>query len=304
MLVAPERPLAAFPPITSSNLAKAALVYATAGIPVFPLCPGDKIPRVAHGFHDATTDLACIRQWWHQWPEANIGVPTGEASRLVVLDIDPRHGGHASFRHLQCMLDHHAADLSQPPIDLLHTCRSRSGGGGLHLFFGWSPSPFLHSTTRLAGEEGLDLRGEGGHIVVAPSRLLGGGIYRFLPLRPVQPFPEALIHLLVTRKQALVMPRFAPFSPLSSRRRERDARRSDPAYWLEFVLAQVSIGSRHEQALFLACRLVQEAGLSPAEAAGWMREYVRCVPQGLDVRERYPERDALACLAWAGTHVS
>lgn len=302
MLVTPGRPLAAFPPTTSSNLAEAAIAYATAGIPVFPLCPGDKIPRVAHGFHDATTDLARVRQWWDQRPEANIGVPTGEASGLIVLDIDPRHDGYASLRHLQRVLDHHATDLAHPSTDLLHTCRSRSGGGGLHLFFAGFPALLLHSTTRLAGEDGLDLRGEGGYIVVAPSRLLGGGIYRWLPPRPLQPFPQALAHLLATRTQVLAMPRFTPFSPPSSRQRGCGSRRSDPAYWLEFVLARCSIGNRHDQALFLACRLTQEAGLSPAQAEPWMRTYASRVPQGSDPRTRYPEHDALACLDWARTH--
>lgn len=303
MLVAPVGSHQTFPPALIGPLAEAALAYAEAGIPVFPLCPGEKSPRVTHGFHAATTDLSCIRHWWDRWPEANIGVPTGEVSGLIVLDIDPRHGGDASLRHLQRMLDHHAADLAQPAIDLLYTCRSRSGGGGLHLFFGWYPALSLQSTARFAGEDGLDLRAEGGYIVVAPSRLHGGGSYRFLPQKPVQPFPEVLVHLLAARKQALAMPRIVSVSPALPRRRGEDSWRRDPASWLEFVLARVSIGNRHDQALFLACRLIQEAGLSPAEAEQWMRIYASRVPQGSDPRAHYLEYDALACLDWAKNHV-
>jgi Bifunctional DNA primase/polymerase, N-terminal len=83
-----------------------ALKYAAEWIPVFPLhnvipngvppcsCANAKCenvakhPRTAHGFKDATTDEEIIREWWGKWPAANIGIPTGEPSGIVVLDID------------------------------------------------------------------------------------------------------------------------------------------------------------------------------------------------------------------------
>ncbi|MDA8348208.1 MAG: bifunctional DNA primase/polymerase, partial [Pseudomonadota bacterium] len=58
------------------------------GLPVFP-CRPDKRPYTEHGFKDATTNLDMIEEWWNRWPEALIGVPTGKASGLVVLDVDP-----------------------------------------------------------------------------------------------------------------------------------------------------------------------------------------------------------------------
>ena len=90
------------------STAATALEYASRGWPVFPVhvpagggcsCgnPGcehvGKHPRTQHGLLDATTDEATIRQWWTDWPDANIGFATGAASGIVVLDIDPRHGG-------------------------------------------------------------------------------------------------------------------------------------------------------------------------------------------------------------------
>src|SRR5258708_4797649 len=49
--------------------------------------PG-KHPRTKHGFKDATTDPEKIKKWWGKWPDANIGIPTGAPSRLLILDID------------------------------------------------------------------------------------------------------------------------------------------------------------------------------------------------------------------------
>ena len=67
---------------------EAALYYASLGWPVLPLhtlleggvcschkpdCsrPG-KHPRTERGLREATTDPAKIRQWWSQWPDANL----------------------------------------------------------------------------------------------------------------------------------------------------------------------------------------------------------------------------------------
>jgi hypothetical protein len=72
---------------TSDALA-AALSYADSGIPVFPCNPDNKRPLTEHGFKDATTDPVRIRSWWREHPSAMIGVPTGPASGIFVVDLD------------------------------------------------------------------------------------------------------------------------------------------------------------------------------------------------------------------------
>src|ERR1035441_6600317 len=94
----------------SGKLARAARWYATHDFPVFPLhsAPGGvcscgdldcqnpgKHPQTAHGFKDATQDQDRIAAWWKRWPDANVGIPTGAASGLLVVDCDPRNGGPA-----------------------------------------------------------------------------------------------------------------------------------------------------------------------------------------------------------------
>ena len=69
-------------------LLKAALAYAKRGVPVFPCEPGAKKPLTCNGHWDATTDPRAIERWWKRWPTANVGVPTGKKSGLVVLDVD------------------------------------------------------------------------------------------------------------------------------------------------------------------------------------------------------------------------
>jgi len=94
------------------QLLEIAINYAKRGWPVLPLhnpangycscgikctSPG-KHPRITGGVHAASTDLEIIKSWWHNWPQANIGIATGMISNLIVIDLDERHGGVEAFR--------------------------------------------------------------------------------------------------------------------------------------------------------------------------------------------------------------
>lgn len=102
-----------------------------------------------------------VRGWWRRWPQANVGVVTGEVSGVAVVDVDPRHGGDASLRDLE-------ARWQVLPI----APEVRTGGGGRHLWFRLDvPAP----CTTLAS--GVDLKGDGGMVVVPPSVHTSGGRY-------------------------------------------------------------------------------------------------------------------------------
>ena len=135
-----------------------------------------KHPRTIHGHQDATRDLEQVRQWWTQWPNANIGGATGKTSARWVLDIDPRHHGDVSFEEQFPGLE---ADVSV-----------ETGGGGRHLFFKMpddgEPVP---STSNLA--PGIDSRGDGGYVVLPPSNHVSGRSYEWegLEFPTVKPSP-------------------------------------------------------------------------------------------------------------------
>jgi hypothetical protein len=107
----------------SRELLRGALLYAGRGIPVFPCEPGGKRPLTADGFLEATTEGARIRRWWGRWPNANVAIPTGERSGLLVLDVDSGEGTDS-----MALLE---LSRGQPP----KTSCAATGRGGVHLYF-------------------------------------------------------------------------------------------------------------------------------------------------------------------------
>lgn len=147
---------------------KAANNYLTWGWSVIPIRRQDKRPLVEWGQyqHRRATDQD-VKGWFSKWPEANVGIVTGAVSGLVVLDVDPQHGGEDS---LQKMEQNHGP---LPP-----TVSATTGGGGQHFFFA-HPGGTIHNKAGVA--PGIDLRGDGGYVVAPPSLHPSGGYYAWQP---------------------------------------------------------------------------------------------------------------------------
>lgn len=164
------------------------LSYARDGWPVFPVCPETKGPLTKHGFHDATTYEAKIREWWQRWPSALVAIPTGSTTGLWVLDVDGPIG-RANFAALMARLGVELpADLS--PV-IIETPR-----GGLHVYFKLGPG---QTPRTRAGDiaVGLDTRGEGGYIIAPGNELPDGRLYRHIDLHhDLAEAPEAPRDLL------------------------------------------------------------------------------------------------------------
>ena len=138
------------------RLAQAAELYASHGIPVFPLTPRDKHPfRGSRGFYDATADIDQVRRWWREHPEANIGVALGEPSGRWLLDCDAKSGG---LETLAALLNGHG--------DLDGAAWANSGGGGKHACFVWTPELTWLRCGPLPG--GIDIKATGGYACHPP----------------------------------------------------------------------------------------------------------------------------------------
>ncbi|WP_260272659.1 bifunctional DNA primase/polymerase [Propionibacterium freudenreichii] len=160
-------PLALAVATLSPSPVVAARQLAEAGVPVFACVPGGKRPLPgSRGFLDATTDRAQIGAWWRRVPDANLAIPTGRVSGVVVVDVDV-HGanGFDAFHTAR------AAGLLPRPLVVV-----RTPSGGMHLCYPARQSVGQRSWQ--AAKAGIDFRGDGGYIIAPPSRVRVDGVLR------------------------------------------------------------------------------------------------------------------------------
>jgi putative DNA primase/helicase len=162
-----------------------ALSLARAGLPVFPCAP-DKRPLVR--WKDiAGAGLADVADFWQRHPGAMVGLPTGAASGVYVvdLDVDKATGERIGEASLEALgIGHLLTDPAQP--------RVRTPSGGLHLLFR-HPGPGFGNTAGKLGPK-IDTRGEAGY-VIAPGTVTPKGRYTpeaSIDWRNLPPLPEAL----------------------------------------------------------------------------------------------------------------
>lgn len=222
------------------NLATASTLLVARGIPVFPCVPGAKQPLTAHGFHDATTDVATVQQWWRRWPDANIGMPTGAVSGVDVVDVDVHPGGSGfeAFEQARSAgLAHGWAWVVRTPSGGFHACYLRGTASEQR---SWQ-SPARH----------IDFRGDGGYVVVPPSRVLDAegqvGAYRLIA---VTQLPISSIDAGALRT-FLEPPRPAPPRPGASQHLTR------PEHLAAHV-ARLQEGERNHGLFWAACRMVEQ----------------------------------------------
>jgi putative DNA primase/helicase len=166
-VVAPARRLIRIPSDAEAAAAVRAHAIALAtefGYAVFPSKP-NKQPYTAHGFKDATTNAEQIAAWWRRFPDALIGVPTGSASGVFILDIDPagRRWYATNSKRLLC--------------SRIHETRR-----GRHLVYRMPDTHISCSAGRIA--PGVDVRADGGYIIYWPAhglRATGDLLHLSLP---------------------------------------------------------------------------------------------------------------------------
>ncbi len=162
-----------------------AIRYRRLGWSVLPVRPREKRLLIRwEELEHRRADEAEITGWLERWPDANLGIVTGAVSALIVLDVDPQHGGDESLAAIEAR---HGAVMPTP--------ESRTGGGGRHLYFR-HPGGKVRNRVGLA--PGVDLRGDGGYIVAPPSIHPSGRRYAWRAGRdpetlPLAPMPAWLL---------------------------------------------------------------------------------------------------------------
>lgn len=150
------------------------------GWAVFPCKYGLKVPATINGFLDASTSPERVARWFST--SKNIGVRTGKASGVCVIDVDSyKEGCENTLDQLQDVLG------VIPP-----TYSVRTRAGGVHLYFKM-PDVALSSSSSQIGK-GIDLRAEGGYVIsegcfVDEDKNGPAGVYEPLNSLPVAPLP-------------------------------------------------------------------------------------------------------------------
>jgi hypothetical protein len=150
-----------------STVEQAALEYLHRRWSVIPMQSHGKRPAIRWlEFQHRHAGREEVRDWFARSPASNVGIVTGTISGLIVLDIDPKHGGDASL-----------AELSRRHGPLPPSIEAVTGGGGRHVYFA-HPGGLVRNKVGIA--PGIDLRGEGGCVVAPPSLHASGKAYVWL----------------------------------------------------------------------------------------------------------------------------
>lgn len=259
------------------SLGQGALAFAVSGVPVFPCTAGGKRPAVAGGFHAASSAPELVRRWWSAVPSANIGMPTGGATGLVVVDVDV-HGS----------VDGYAALDSAQRAGLLNGWEAavRTPSGGLHLFFPADQN--IEQRSWQSARAGIDFRGDGGYAIVPPSlRSIDGKIHRYKILqladKPGRPLDSQKLRDYLDPPQRNE-PRRSERSlhqPVDVQRladwvaRRQEGERNHGLFWAACKMAEQQVPT--SDALDALSSAAERAGLSPREAVTTVQSAYRAV---------------------------
>ena len=157
------------------------LRLAAMGYKLLPLQDRGKEARIKWKNNASSSDTNIIKRWNNKWRDANWGAETGAASGFVVLDVD----GEAGKNSLAALISAHG--------ELPKTLTSKTGKGFHYLFK--APNDELRNCTAM--KPGLDVRADGGYIVIPPSIHANGNQYQWVdPKAEMADLPEWLENMI------------------------------------------------------------------------------------------------------------
>lgn len=161
--------------------------------PIFPVSaePGNKKPLVTGGFKAATIDPEIIKQWFcHTYPGAMIGLPTGQITGLLAVDVDMKNGKDG----LKSLQEWESRNGVLP-----ETFTVKTPTGGYHLIFKLPEDVKISCGVSVLGE-GIDIRGDGGYVVAVGSINEAWERYDIDCDLPVALAPQSLLDFLTLKK--------------------------------------------------------------------------------------------------------
>lgn len=234
------------------TLAGAAIRYANLGVPVFPCVPGGKQPLTPNGFHDATSSARVVHAWWERTPEANIGLPTGARTGVLVIDVDIHPGG-SGFEAFERARSEGLGDRWGWLV--------RTPSGGIHAYY---PTGRQEQRSWQVPSAHIDFRGDGGYVIAPPSRIEVDGIAKTYDVIAVTTQTARTVDAIQLR-QFLEPPRPRPAvrapAALSSPHCHPPA--------LARTVALTPEGGRNRALFWASCRMV-ENDFTPADIATWL----------------------------------
>lgn len=244
---------------------KRALPYIEMGWQVFPVRP-DKRPLCPHGRNDATCVSLTVEAWSDEFPTANIGIKTGEASGVCVIDIDSEDG------------EQWISAVNKSWAKLPDTAEATSGRGR-HLYFRYPVLlPLRSADGKLA--RGIDIKAEGGSITAPISQHASGKMYEWV----VPPFGRQLPTIPGWIVKALLPP------PPVKRRSDYDGPPSDEH--MQRLLGRVSSAQQgqrnHElnRIAFIFGLMVKDKHITADQATSHLLGAAKCA--GLNAAEAMP----------------
>ncbi len=134
----------------------AALEYCKKGFSVIPLGVNKKpLLESWKEFQNRRATEEEVRSWFKTWPNANVGIVTGQISGFVAVDVEKEGSTEG----------------------LIATVISETGGGGFHYLYLRPKNGIKNSTKKIRPY--TDIRGDGGYIMAPPSIHPSGNRYKW-----------------------------------------------------------------------------------------------------------------------------
>lgn len=210
--------------------------YCRMGWRVFPIRYKEKVPLTGHGFKDAVNNEKDFFSLCKGQRKVNIGLPTGDVNGVFVIDFDYSHGGGEAEEKM-------TARSILPPTLKVKTAN------GYHYYY---KMPFDCDIRNSAGKiaPGVDVRGNGGYVVLPPSVHPTAFIYAWANSLPIAYPSEELITL--AKGGTLVPP--ADFHDLQSGGQGQER----PQAGCTSTGQTYAEGQRNERLFALACSLSRQ----------------------------------------------